>query len=231
MTISIGVVIPVHNGVRFIDDALSSVMRQTARVDFTIMCIDDGSTDDSVAHIQKLAPSFPSLELYSTPNSRGPAFARNLGVSLLKTDLVAFLDQDDVWLEDKTEQQIEILSQNPDFEFCIGMQEFRMIQGQSIPSWFRPEWGGHPQPGYLPSALLVKRNFFLASKGFRTGYRYGGDDVDWFARAIKARVPHGIVKNTVVTRRVHDSNNSQHSDRGNRELLSLLKDHLSGGAE
>lgn len=231
MTLKIGVVIPVHNGSRFVEDALNSVMFQTAPVSFSIVCVDDGSADDSVALIRELAPSFPSLEIHSTGSSRGPGFARNFGVSLLNTELVAFLDQDDIWHEDKTERQLEILSNNPSFQFCVGMQDFQTIQDQPLPSWFRPAWGENSQPGYLPSALLVKRNYFLATQGFRTTYRFGGDDVDWFARAIKAGVPHGIVQTAIVTRRVHDSNNSQNSDLGNKELLALIREHLSESAE
>lgn len=222
----VGVVIPVHNGARFIDATLSSVANQNTRVAFDVVCVDDGSTDDSVNHIRAFSGEFSALRIISHPEALGPAAARNEGAGALNTEYVAFLDQDDIWHPEKTTAQVTELENNPEFEFCIGLQEFRFDSAHNIPRWFRDEWKANAQQGFLPSALMAKRSFFLGTGGFDTQYQFGGDDLDWFARNLKAGVAYGALDQTVVTRLVHDSNLSRHSKNANRELLAIVKNYL-----
>ena len=223
---TVGVVIPVHNGARFIDATLSSVANQNTRVAFDVVCVDDGSTDDSVNHIRAFSGEFSALRIISHPEALGPAAARNEGAGALNTEYVAFLDQDDIWHPEKTTAQVTELENNPEFEFCIGLQEFRFDSEHNIPRWFRDEWKANAQQGFLPSALMAKRSFFLGTGGFDTQYQFGGDDLDWFARNLKAGVAYGALDQTVVTRLVHDSNLSRHSKNANRELLAIVKNYL-----
>lgn len=222
----VGVVIPVHNGARFIDATLSSVANQNTHVAFDVVCVDDGSTDDSVNHIRAFSGEIFALRIICHPEAFGPAAARNEGAGALDTEYIAFLDQDDIWHPEKTSLQLTELENNPEFEFCIGLQEFRLDSEHNTPPWFRDEWKAHAQQGFLPSALMTRRSFFSSTGGFDTQYRFGGDDVDWFARNLKAGVAYGILDQTVVTRLVHQSNLSRHSKNANTELLTIVKNHL-----
>jgi glycosyltransferase involved in cell wall biosynthesis len=90
----IAVVIPLYNGARFIEAALRSVQAQTLQPDEVIV-VDDGSTDNGSAIVRRIAQDMP-LTLLTQPNG-GQSSARNYGIRHASADLIALLDQDDIW--------------------------------------------------------------------------------------------------------------------------------------
>lgn len=102
---SIDVVIPVYNGERYIIDAIASVDRQTYRPE-RIIVVDDGSTDNTEGLVSAYRGSTP-IDYIKKPNG-GLSSARNAGIQRCTADLVALLDADDEWIEDKLEKQVEV---------------------------------------------------------------------------------------------------------------------------
>ena len=86
------VVIPVYNGGRYLRESIDSVLAQTFH-DYEIVCVDDGSTDDSPVLLQEYGAR---LRVVRQENS-GQSAARNVGVKLARGEYIALLDQDDVW--------------------------------------------------------------------------------------------------------------------------------------
>ena len=86
-------VIPLYNKAKTINRAIRSVLGQTG-VDVHLVIVDDGSTDGSVAAIDKAL--LPSIELVREVNA-GPGRARNAGAARAKGEFIAFLDADDEW--------------------------------------------------------------------------------------------------------------------------------------
>jgi glycosyltransferase involved in cell wall biosynthesis len=93
--LSIVAIIPLYNGARWIDQAIRSVFAQTVQPDEFIV-VDDGSTDDGPAIVEKLAEERP-ITLLRKPNG-GQSAARNFGVAHSGSALIAVLDQDDRWM-------------------------------------------------------------------------------------------------------------------------------------
>jgi glycosyltransferase involved in cell wall biosynthesis/SAM-dependent methyltransferase len=93
----IAVIIPLYNGAPFIEEALRSVFAQTLKPN-EIVVVDDGSTDDGVAIVERLSREHP-VTLYRKENG-GQSSARNFGVRNTTSDFIAFLDQDDAWRAD-----------------------------------------------------------------------------------------------------------------------------------
>lgn len=91
---SISAVIPLYNGGKFIEAALQSVFAQTVAPKEVIV-VDDGSTDQGPAKVKAMAEHYP-IVLLPRPNG-GQSSARNYGVAQSSGDLIALLDQDDVW--------------------------------------------------------------------------------------------------------------------------------------
>src|ERR1041385_3010731 len=92
---TISAIIPLYNGEKYIEYALRSVFAQSVRPD-EIILVDDGSTDRGPDLVQATAQSAPCCVTFSKPNG-GQSSARNFGVARANSDLIAFLDQDDVW--------------------------------------------------------------------------------------------------------------------------------------
>ncbi len=103
---TIDVIIPLCNQGKFILDAIKSVEAQTLKPG-NIFIIDDGSTDDGKEIIAKYKDLSVIPLTYIYKKNGGPNSARNIGVQLSNAYFLAFLDADDMWIEDKLEKQIE----------------------------------------------------------------------------------------------------------------------------
>ncbi len=106
----VSVVIPAFNRASTLKKAIGSVFSQTYK-DFELIVVDDGSEDDT----SDLVSSFNGRLRYIKQKNKGPASARNLGIKNAKSDLIAFLDSDDWWDEEKLVLQIEAMRQNPQY--------------------------------------------------------------------------------------------------------------------
>ena len=111
MTISapeplISVIVPVYNAASSLHRSLGSVLRQTL-TDFELIVIDDCSTDDSAAVLQRYQTLDDRVRVFSTKSNGGPGVARNIGLRNARGRYIAFLDSDDIWLKHKLERQIE----------------------------------------------------------------------------------------------------------------------------
>jgi glycosyltransferase involved in cell wall biosynthesis len=101
---TISVVIPTYNCAALLPNAIRSAYAQTL-APAEVVVVDDGCTDNTADVVESLAPSLPDNFTYIRQANGGEAAARNRGVSVARGTLVAFLDQDDVWLPDKLERQ------------------------------------------------------------------------------------------------------------------------------
>lgn len=99
---------PVYNSERFLNEAISSVLKQSYD-DIELVIINDGSTDNSDRIIRNYI-SNDKVKYISKANS-GPANTRNVGIKSSNGDYIAFLDSDDVWLAHKIETQIKRLNE------------------------------------------------------------------------------------------------------------------------
>ena len=100
-SLKVAALITTYNSGAFISTALSSVLTQSPPVD-EIIIVDDGSTDNSVSVaagcLETCEIPFEILEL---PHTGSVSIARNLGLTVATSDLVAFLDADDHWGQGK----------------------------------------------------------------------------------------------------------------------------------
>ncbi len=99
MNPTVTVVIPAYNAERFLRATLESLRAQTFR-DFQTVVVDDGSTDNTSGLVRE----YPEVRLVTQPNA-GVAAARNRGVRETRSEWVAFLDADDLWMPEKLRLQ------------------------------------------------------------------------------------------------------------------------------
>ena len=97
--VKISIIIPVYNGINFIDKSYESITKQTMN-DLEVIYVDDGSYDGSIKKLEQLANNTDFVKLHCQENT-GPANARNYGIKHSSGEYIAFLDVDDIYL-DKT---------------------------------------------------------------------------------------------------------------------------------
>ncbi|MFC1680524.1 glycosyltransferase family 2 protein [Pseudomonadota bacterium] len=216
MTMTVSVVIPVYNGAQYLAEALDSVVAQTVSPQ-RIILVDDGSSDDS----RTIAQRCPQVQLIETSH-QGVADARNTGIEASDTTLIAFLDQDDIWLPQKLEKQLALFDANPSPEYVLALQSYFLEPGINRPAWLKADILQGPQEGSTPSALVVRKSLFS-----RIGYfdpRYpNASDVDWFFRAKDMGIPHQTVEELLVRKRVHADNQSERVMAIHREILQISR--------
>lgn len=91
----ISVIIPVYNTEKFLSECLDSVLKQTLK-DIEIICIDDGSTDNSMQVLRDYNQKYNNVLIFTQKNS-GAGIARNLGIKKSKGEFIAFMDSDDIY--------------------------------------------------------------------------------------------------------------------------------------
>ncbi len=89
----ISVVIPVYNAEKYLVQCLDSVVNQTFK-DFEIICVNDGSKDNSAHILYSYAFKYPNVKILEQRNS-GSAVARNAGMDMARGEYIYFMDADD----------------------------------------------------------------------------------------------------------------------------------------
>lgn len=93
--IKISVIIPVYNASKYLRQCLDSILNQTLK-EIEIICVDDGSTDDSLKILEEYQKKDNRISIFTQKNS-GAAVARNKGLDIAKGDYIAFMDPDDYY--------------------------------------------------------------------------------------------------------------------------------------
>ncbi|WP_345242030.1 glycosyltransferase family 2 protein [Pontibacillus salipaludis] len=117
----ISVIIPCYNSEKWIRSTLKSVVDQTFS-NLEIIVVDDGSKDNTRLEIER---SKYEVKYYYQQN-KGPAAARNLGIEKSTGEYVAFLDSDDLWENNKIEEQLKIILEK-DYQIDLVLSNVSLI--------------------------------------------------------------------------------------------------------
>ena len=104
----VSVIIPTYNRAQRLGKAIDSVLAQSHQ-DFELIVVDDGSGDNTA----ELIENYNADIVYIRQENSGPAAARNRGIEKARYNLLAFLDSDDCFAENKLKTQIEAMDRKP----------------------------------------------------------------------------------------------------------------------
>ncbi len=116
----ISVVIPAYNSENLIGATIDSVLAQTYE-HFELVIVDDESNDRTPEIIKSFAGRDDRVKYLKIPHSGRPAVPLNKGIELSRGELVAFLDNDDLWDKHKLEEQVEYFEKNKQMVFVYSM--------------------------------------------------------------------------------------------------------------
>jgi glycosyltransferase involved in cell wall biosynthesis len=118
--VKVSVVVPVFDPGSSIDRCIDSMLGQSLPHDqFEVLFVDDGSTDDAPARLDRLAAETPNVRVIHTPNSGWPGRPRNIGIQHATGEYVQFLDQDDHMAPEALERLYDMGRRN-DSDIVIG---------------------------------------------------------------------------------------------------------------
>ncbi len=216
----VSVIMPIHNGERFLREAIRSIRAQTY-APLEILVIDDGSTDATPTILAELRDEVRAIR---QPN-RGPAAARNRGLELARGDVIAFHDVDDLWAPDALQRLVAHLAAHPELEMVQGLIQRMVLTG--APEAGAPVFRESEKPYHFVNlgSAIFRRAVFDRVGRLDEALREN-EDADWFLRAWERNVAKAVLPHVVLYYRLHDRN----MVRGQRlvagGMARLLKRHL-----
>lgn len=106
----VSVIIPVYNSANYLSQCLDSILNQTLK-EIEIICVDDGSTDDSLSILNKYSKLDNRIKILKQ-NNKGGGIARNYGMSVAKGKYLSFLDSDDFFDENLLNETVNAAENN-----------------------------------------------------------------------------------------------------------------------
>lgn len=215
MTIS--VVIAACNAEATLAETLASVLAQT-RLPEQVIVVDDGSTDRT-AEIAGAAST--AIQVVRQSNRGAPA-AMNTGVGQATGDCIAFVDADDLWVQDKLAAQMRALAARPDLDGVGGHVAVFLCpsNGPKINRRYRLPHG--PEPSWLPGAMLLRRRCFDRCGPFAEHLR-AGFFIDWYDRARATGLDFAMVPDVVLHRRIRPGSLSHRSPMRDVAMVEMAR--------
>lgn len=228
----VSVIIPVYNAEKYLSEAIESVIDQSYD-DWEIIAVNDGSTDSSPDILKNYENRYPSkIRVLHQPNS-GLSAARNAAIAAANGEYIAFLDADDLWLPEKTDEQVYLLDNNSDiglvysdiFELKNGKLKKRrniiggrMFRGDIFDSLF--------YQNFIPVLSVMVRKSVLDKCGLFDPVYHGTQDYDlWMRIADKYQID--FIDWQLATYRIHEQNMSANNvEKMGREDLELMEQWL-----
>ena len=232
----VSVLLPVYNGEKYLPEAVDSILAQTF-TDYEFLIIDDGSTDNSF----KILKSYKDkrIKLIKNEKNIGLSLSLNKGINLASGEYIARMDQDDISLPNRLEEQLEYFSLHK--EISILGSWFKVISGDN-PFKIKKEykWPEDSEDcafllyyfGDSPVAhpsVMFKKNEIKRLGGYNQKYKIANDLALWF-KIIQNNQKIGNVPNCLLYLREH-ANNTSNNDLTLKEhniVLSLFISPLIG---
>lgn len=190
----VSVVITCYNREWCIADAIESVLKQEFSGEVEIIVVDDGSTDDSVKVIRNYSDR---VKLVPLKYNCGAAMARNYGIRLASSDIIASLDSDDVYLPHHLKTLVPKLQEDRGAGITYGQLIVKDNRGERVADWTRPFSFVQQlrKQNHIPSASVFRKDAWERVRGYNPQYIRGEDSRLWLDitsigyRAIYVREP------------------------------------------
>ncbi|MFF0010178.1 glycosyltransferase family 2 protein [Streptomyces sp. NPDC005374] len=130
--VKVSVIVPVYNTGKYVDECAPSLLGQSLPADeYEVVYVDDGSTDDTLARLQKIAAAHPNVQVHTQPNSGWPGAPRNLGMRHAKGEYIQFVDHDDMLGPEALERLYEHAKRN-DADVVLGKMSSTMVRPRRL---------------------------------------------------------------------------------------------------
>jgi glycosyltransferase involved in cell wall biosynthesis len=217
----------VYNGLPYLKEAIDSTLNQTYK-DFEYLIIDDCSTDDSVSVIESYDDS--RIRLVKNGKNLGTAETINKGLSIINSKYIVRLDQDDVSLANRVEEQISYLEKNPNLDIVCSWEHTIDHNGKRIRDWQTEirsygEFLGPVLLGLCPiwhPSIAFKRNAMIEAGGFDPSYTRAEDFEVTTRMAIK-RYSAGVVPKYLLLQREHNKRQSVQYEKIQKKLNNKIQ--------
>ena len=172
---------PVHNGIAFLDQSITSILEQTFR-DFELVILDDASTDGSEEVLREWQKRDDRIRLHQSGRKLGLVGSSNLVIAKACADVIARMDADDVSHRERLRRQWDVLETHGDVvavgTLCVGIDATSRVVRP------RDRWRIIRKSPYVPfphGSSMFRRKAFETLRGYDERF-HAGEDQDLFYR-------------------------------------------------
>jgi glycosyltransferase involved in cell wall biosynthesis len=177
----LSVVMPVHNALPYLDEAVRSIVEQSHR-DFEFVIGDDASTDGSTEVLRAWEARDPRIRLIERRDNLGPSGSSNWVVEQARGRLIARMDADDIAHPDRLKRQLRVLAEHPDAVLTgsppVGIdREGKLVRAQT--RWMVERHGFNAPVAH--GSIMYRREAFEKAGGYRAACAFW-EDLDLYQR-------------------------------------------------
>jgi glycosyltransferase involved in cell wall biosynthesis len=245
------VLIPAYNAAKFIQTCIQSLLQSDQGCAYSILVVDDGSTDHTPDLLQALQTTTTvygvSMQVLTLPKHQGLVSALDAGLRTITTEFIARLDADDICLPNRLNRQLIYLRANPAIH-VLGMQamlwvadEEETVSNSAVITCMKT----HPLMGLqamcfrcplLHPSVMYRRQSILDAGGYSGNGDVGGEqhwvrsyveDYDLWMR-VAARHPYGVANlpDVGIQLRLHEQSKSRREQGQSHAASRYLRFHF-----
>ncbi len=202
----VSVIVATYNRKELLEKTLESILNQTYS-NLEIIVVDDASTDGTME--LRLFHNQSKIRYIRKENNSGPSAARNVGIRNAKGDLIAFIDDDDLWEKDKIKRQVETIDKKKVewvYSDCVYFDHETGRKLYKHSNRYRLHSGNIASKlicgDFIPSPTpLIKKHVFDIVGTFEESSRLGEDWLMWLK--IASKFPVEFIREPLARYRVH----------------------------
>lgn len=226
--ILLSVLMPVFNSELFVAEAIKSILNQTFK-DFEFLILDDASTDKSYEIIKNSEKKDPRIKVFQNEKNLGVVESRNKLINLSKGNYIAWLDSDDIAIENRLDKQIRFLKDHPEIGLVGAYPIIIDENGEKIGKWafetepkkLKIELFFHSP--FLSSSVMIRKN--CLSQNFYDPRFSVSEDFNLYSKISEhyetANIPEFLVKYRINSKGLSKSN----TEKMEQLSVQVIKEH------
>ena len=223
----VSIIIPCYNQGKYVAEAINSALRQTFK-DIEIVCVNDGSTDNSVEIIKSFENKYKNFIFLNNEENRGVIYSRNFAIKNCNGTYILPLDADDIIEPTYVEKAVKILDNNPNIGIVYCKAK---IFGNYDKYWNLKPFNKSDilYENCIFCSALFRKSDFLKFGGYNNNMKYGCEDYDLWLSFIEQGLEVFQINEILFSYRQYDETSRTTISLKNKKEIwnNLIKNHIN----
>lgn len=223
----VSIIIPCYNQGKYVAEAINSALRQTFK-DIEIVCVNDGSTDNSVEIIKSFENKYKNFIFLNNKENRGVIYSRNFAIKNCNGTYILPLDADDIIEPTYVEKAVKILDNNPNIGIVYCKAK---IFGNYDKYWNLKPFNKSDilYENCIFCSALFRKSDFLKIGGYNNNMKYGCEDYDLWLSFIEQGLEVFQINEILFSYRQYDATSRTTISLKNKKEIwnNLIKNHIN----
>ena len=223
----VSIIIPCYNQEKYVAEAINSALRQTFK-DIEIVCVNDGSTDNSVEIIKSFENKYKNFIFLNNEENRGVIYSRNFAIKNCNGTYILPLDADDIIEPTYVKKAVKILDNNPNIGIVYCKAK---IFGNYDKYWNLKPFNKSDilYENCIFCSALFRKSDFIKIGGYNNNMKYGCEDYDLWLSFIEQGLEVFQINEILFSYRQYDETSRTTISLKNKKEIwnNLIKNHIN----